>query len=285
MHKKSKEKKKSPGKKKALLSKSYIDLDLKTTRAEKTRLIKQKNALWNIEKKILGSYLSKYKQPVIWDIGSGLGLYSMFFDEVYGKNYVYYGIDKNKDFLKFANKKFSKSNHFFFQGDILRDPLNLPKPDIIFLRLILMHLTPKDILALLKKCKKYLNRNGQIIIFDTDDSYFQLYPEPEFFDCLKYVKARSQKSLGGDRFVGRKIYSYLKKSEYKNISVNPYIFTSEEIGKKQFADFIFPIFKLQMDSSLISEKNLVYGMSKLNQWVGNNDSFATAIEYLYIAKK
>lgn len=267
------------------VSKSYINLDAKTTCSEKIRLSKQKNALWDIEKKNLAPYLSEYTHPIVWDIGCGPGLYSAFFQEAYGNNHLYYGIDNNKAFLAQARKNFSAKHRVFCDKNIFSDSFDMQKPDIIFIRLVLMHLTSENISILLAKFRKCLNKNGRIIILDTDDGYFHLSPEPQLFDYLKHVKQLSQKKLGGDRCAGRKIYGQLKKLGYKNIAVLPHLFTSQDMGKEQFAGFIFPIFRLQMDQSLISDELAAYGLDKLKAWAADDNSFGTAVEYFYVASK
>lgn len=266
-------------------SRSYIDFDAKTQHNEKRRLGKQKNALWNIEKRYLMPYFAEHDRPVIWDIGCGPGHYCELFREAFGQGHAYHGIDKNIDFLALARNNYAANNRSFHNIDILKDKIGLPKPDIIFLRLILMHLTPADTHSLLAKCKKHLKKNGRIIVLDTDDGYFCLYPEPHLFDSLKSVKLLSQQRLGGDRLVGRKIYRLLRCTGFRDTRVHPHLFSTQELGNKVFSEFIFPIFQLQMDKTLVSARQINRGMRNLKKWAANKNNFGTAVEYIYVAGK
>ena len=92
----------------------------------------------------------------ILDVGCGAGLMGK---EIKNKKNYVYGIDNSKVQLKIASKMLDAVKHV----DIRDDDLNLPNDfDIMVFVDILEHL--EDPLSCLKKFKKYLKKDGKIIV-------------------------------------------------------------------------------------------------------------------------
>lgn len=102
------------------------------------------------------------KKGRIVDLGSAEGILGNFLALSEPKRTVV-GIEINRTRLKQANKGLANASFIF--GDITKS--TIPQADGVILFHVLHHLSTKeDQVLLLKRCKKSLNKNGEIIIVE-----------------------------------------------------------------------------------------------------------------------
>ena len=89
---------------------------------------------------IIKQFLSTIKEPMVVDLGCGdfnIG------SQIFPLTKKYYGIDIVEDLINFNKTKFNHSNLDFIKLNISND--DLPKGDICLVRLVLQHLSNKEI--------------------------------------------------------------------------------------------------------------------------------------------
>ena len=126
--------------------------------------IRSKNQI--TEQKFIFKKIKKYKKRKILDFGSN----DCYFSKQFNKNFIYYGVDSNKDLLEKKSKIYSK-NFFFLKNN------KLPFKNFFFDCIVLSHVIahihkPK---SLLTKLKKTLKKNGILIIVSPNKFYKFFY--------------------------------------------------------------------------------------------------------------
>ena len=147
------------------------------------------------------------------------------------------GMDLNQELLEFARSEAKRNNINsinFIHGDVYEPPLKDSQFDFIYARLLFQHL---------KKPKKALNAiyrllkpGGRICIFDVDDDWLSIHPEPDGFKAFTETVGEIQRKKGGNRKIGRQLGSLIESSGYENVAVDVETISSRDIGMKAFLD-------------------------------------------------
>lgn len=192
---------------------------------EQAKLIKQK------ETSLLISHGLKPNMKVL-DAACGPGVISSYIAD-YVTSGIVVGIDINQELLNHADKEYSGlyNNLTFANEDLYHLPYE-NEFDFIYCRLLFQHLSNPHLA--LKSLYKALKPNGILCINDIDDGLFQLTPSHPSFEYIKNESINYQSSLGGDRFVGRKLNQYLLDNNFRDIEQNIMTVKSEEIGLENF---------------------------------------------------
>lgn len=88
--------------------------------------------------------------------------------------------------------------------------------DLITISAVLLHID--NPVRLLKTLRRFLSRDGYLIIQDEDDGANVVYPTSRFYDLAFRIWADSKES--GDRFCARKIPSYLTEAGYRTVKLS-----------------------------------------------------------------
>ena len=171
--------------------------------------------------------LSRYKKPVVLDIGSGDG--TLIVDRVssVSDDYLIIAVDKDEEVLKRGREKYSDKNIVFEQVNItdkqlantlqtILEKYKVEKVDIINISMVLLHIKEKTIL--LRNLRKILKDDGVIIIKDIDDGINFAYPDQDGI----FEKAWGMAKLdltAGNRESGRRVYTVLSRSGFKNVAL------------------------------------------------------------------
>lgn len=144
------------------------------------------------------------KEGLVTELGCGDGVLSNYIALTSNKRIVI-GIDNDKKRISTANQGIKNTK--YIHGDIRTIPI--PKSDVIIISHVLHHLSSyQEQVAVLERCKKYLNSGGQIIILEIYIESSLKYALGWFFDHF-LVPIFFEKRLYS------KIY-YRKKNEWKN---------------------------------------------------------------------
>lgn len=129
-------------------------------------------------------------------------------------------IDKAKDLFMDDEKLLFyvmdlTSEDFEDQMNELLAEMDIPKFDIIFSSLVLLHLDNPD--KALRRLRKFLKKDGYIIVRGSDDGSKLCYPHSEVMDDI----IRKTMELGGtsDRLNGRKLYTQLVDAGFHDVRV------------------------------------------------------------------
>ena len=179
------------------------------------------------------SGILKYQNLNVLDIGCSNGFKTkMLFDKYDNITHIN-GIDIDDTAINEAKEEFKNNSRYNFELKSIDDLHDENKYDIINLSYVLQHLeNPEKILANLKK---KLTDRGIIIIKVPDDSFKFCYPDPEdllhkifnLYECQIMINQNITKNT--DRYIGKKVYSYLNNNKFKNIKL--FYSVSDTIGK------------------------------------------------------
>ena len=164
----------------------------------------------------------------VLDLGSNNGDY--VFDRIISKaNHAkLIGLEFDAKTVAVANEKYKKENEIeFFEVnveaeefvDVLESAmqkLNIDGFDIINVSMLILHL--KSPYRLLKIVRKYLSKDGVIIIKDIDDGFNIAYPDDKGY-FKRIVDICFGNETSGFRHSGRQIFTLLKRLGYKDIQL------------------------------------------------------------------
>lgn len=199
------------------------------SQTETKRLKVQHEVNKKIDKAAYKKIISKYDELQVLDLGSGKGTRLMDRLGNNPKTKLVVGIEYNHDSVLEATKNFGNDHVKFYEQSVEDDDFeqkleqivkeNNAKFNIIHIGMLLLHI--KDPAKMLRIVKKFLQPGGSIIIIDIDDGLNIAYPDPNnLFKHLDSISVKLHEAkLCGDRSSGRKIYKYLQRSDFSNITV------------------------------------------------------------------
>ena len=270
--------------------------------------MKKQNNNWNLEKLekqaianqnfddfILNqSGILKYKNLKVLDIGCLNGFKTEMLFGKYENIDKIVGIDVDDKAINEAKIRFVNNDKYTFELKNIYEIDIEDKFDIICLSYVLQHLENPELMV--SKLKDILTDRGVLIIKVPDDSFKFCYPDDEhllkrIFDLYENEIMKKQNiTRFTDRYIGKKVYSYLKNAEYNDI--NLYYNVTDTINKslkeriKLFESSIY--FRNANNKSNIDDnvKNEIDELlNKMNKKFEDNDFYYTMSVLYYIAKK
>lgn len=169
------------------------------------------------------------KDIKILDVGCAYGFVTKDrFSSIEGAFTV--GVDINETCLNYAKEHNSSENMVYeplqlesedLEDDLYRimDKYNIESFDIIFASLVIHHL--KNLNKFLKRMRRFLNKDGYIIIRGSDDGSVLSINDDGLVQ--KIIDLHLSTEGISDRANGRKIYSQLMSSGYKNVKMMNYV--------------------------------------------------------------
>jgi ubiquinone/menaquinone biosynthesis C-methylase UbiE len=155
----------------------------------------------------------------VLDVGSGTGALTNAVAK-FAAHVV--GLDTSRANLAVAGKAAADlglDNVSYVVGDF-RDPCLQGGYDMAVARFLFQHLADPVGDAVL--ISRLVRPGGRVGVIDIDDGANIMYPEPPAALTRLYrAHAEGQACIGGDRFVGRKLYHYLSAAGLANVSVRP----------------------------------------------------------------
>lgn len=179
----------------------------------------------------LSEYLFKFgirKGMVVLELGSCLGLHAEKIGHRIYPGYII-SLEKDRACALFQQDRINHgSNIAVIQGDAHLLPIRNETCDFVYSRFLFQHLcNPRKVLT---ETRRILKNQGRIIIVDTDDHFDTFYPPLPSVLPLYAALAKLQALRGGDRYIGRKLFTYLADTGYHDIDVT--IMPTVVLGKK-----------------------------------------------------
>lgn len=141
----------------------------------------------------------------VLDVGCGDGTVTR--SRFASRDFLVSAIDLSKDAVDRAKASNNSDNITFLHGDI--QSLELDQPfDLIWCSQFLQHVP--DPKSTIEKIWGFLAPKGVVVFRNSDDGMDTTYPPIDGFEAL--IKASQSFTNSSDRFVGRKLYHYLKTS-------------------------------------------------------------------------
>jgi len=161
-------------------------------------------------------FLNLRKTDSVLEVGSGIGLLAKEVAQKIPHGQVT-GLEKSEDQLKKCSAPLP--NLTFVKGDAHNMPFKDSTFDIVYCRYILEHVA--NPLRVLNEVWRVLVNGGRLFIQENNILAIEMYPECPNFKKVWQKFALLQYELGGDALIGKKLYSLLKKSNFKKIELSP----------------------------------------------------------------
>jgi protein-L-isoaspartate O-methyltransferase len=214
---------------------SYDYSSLEVDSTELTRLRLQAQVVKGLEIKGLTDHGLTEGMDVL-DIGCGPGFITQIIADLAGTGAVT-GIDLNDDLLEVANKELDRSTHpnlTFKKGNIYELGTLGQKFDFVYSRFVFQHLEHPQ--RAVEQIFQVLKPGGRLMVIDVDDAWVSLYPENDTFETIVTRQREHQKGVGGDRYIGRKLFNMFRNAGLDKMQVEAVTLSSVMLGMENFLD-------------------------------------------------
>lgn len=193
---------------------------------ELRRLDVQHKLLEEYEKPVLGEIFNKGSELSVLDIGSNDGRKTVsFFSDGRVKKVI--GLEYDECLAVNAEKEKRDDRFFFYSMDVESDGFpsslerimkekNIDGFDIIYMSFVLMHLS--DPLKLLSILRKYLKKNGKLVVVEADDSRVTL-GEVRTPSLDTFLSILAEDRYSGNRSFGKDLEKTLLSAGYDDITL------------------------------------------------------------------
>jgi SAM-dependent methyltransferase len=161
------------------------------------------------------AFLDVGTQSRILDVGCGLGiLASEVATRVPAARVV--GVEYAAQQLAASDR--GAANAHFVRGDAHALALRDGSFDLVYGRYLLEHVT--DPLQVLREMHRVLRRGGRVCLQENDILVSRFDPDVASFDLVWRQFAALQQHLGGDPFVGKRLFALLKRVGFREIALS-----------------------------------------------------------------
>jgi SAM-dependent methyltransferase len=154
------------------------------------------------------------------DIGCGPGKTSHLLSRLIGPEGEVVGIDRSRERIEHANKKFSSQTTRFFCRDIHEPLYDLGRFDFIWVRFVLEYFRSSSF-QIVEELTSSLRAGGILCLIDLDLNCLNHYDLPRTLESsLLGVMGALEENKDFDPYAGRRLYSYMYDLNYRNIRVD-----------------------------------------------------------------
>ncbi len=175
----------------------------------------------------------------ILDLGSGPGITTMLLARNFPDSKIV-GVEPEDELRSSALAMAQKQNLdqcIFLEGTAQAIPLSDHIVDFSYARLLFQHIPdPMDVLV---EMKRVTRPGGIVCVLDVDDGTIFIHPRVPEWQGVEVRVARAQALSGGDRYVGRKLLSYLLEAGFAQVQVDVVPVTTQMLGPEAFFDIVF----------------------------------------------
>ncbi|MCL5892159.1 MAG: methyltransferase domain-containing protein [Deltaproteobacteria bacterium] len=234
----------------------------------------------------LNSIPYNFDNKIAADIGTGLGILPCLLKNRNAGKII--GIDSDKELLNAGSSLIEDKNVYFICADGFNMPIKDASFDAVFIRYVFQHVNLSD--NFLIEVKRVMKDDGILVIIDIDDELNLFYPDlPERSENLFKIYSEYQKLKGGDRFISKKLPSFLSAHGFRDIKVKPYTatFFSKKDNDFNFAGLKDAFLLIQNELELVKndlfKENLI-GMAEFHKGLNDYFNFLNSKGYLFISK-
>ena len=159
------------------------------------------------------AFLAPQAHESILEVGSGLGILA---GEVALVARRVVGIEYSAEQL--ANVSVSRDNLEFIRGDAHSLPFADDTFDAVYSRYLLEHVSRPT--TVLREMRRALKPGGRICVQENDIAVFQLWPDCPTWKKLWAKFGELQTMLGGDGYIGRKLYQYFIEAGFSSVELS-----------------------------------------------------------------
>jgi ubiquinone/menaquinone biosynthesis C-methylase UbiE len=157
-------------------------------------------------------FLQLTDRTKILEIGCGLGILTSAVSEL-NPNGEVYGIEASPEQLSQAAP--GRANLHFLRGDAHHLPFEKDTFDLAYCRYVLEHVANPA--SVVKEAYRVLRPEGRFLVCECNIAVSQLYPDCPTFDSVLRKLGDLQSQLGGDAYIGKKLYAIFKQSGFRKI--------------------------------------------------------------------
>jgi ubiquinone/menaquinone biosynthesis C-methylase UbiE len=206
---------------------------------ELKRLVLQASIIESLEVSLLKRAGLKNGQTIL-DVGSGPGTISTMLAKSFPDSMVV-GVEPEEALIKKATEftKAQKLNNqcSYTKGLADKIPANDNTFDFAYVRLLLQHIeSPSSIFMELQRVVK---PGGIVCVLDVDDGMLNFHPEIPEWKTVEKLCRKSQASYGGDRRIGRKLYSLMNDANFHNVKTQLLSVSMQDLGRENFFEILF----------------------------------------------
>lgn len=158
----------------------------------------------------------------------------------------------------------------FDNGDLYSLPYDVEQFDFVVSRFVYQHL--QDPQTVTEELMRVMRPGGQICIIDVDDQLTISYPETsDAFRNLQQAFSELQRERGGDRYVGRKLSTYLHNAgfEITGTAIQPQaqhqFIQSDDVGMKFTLSRLMDAKNEMVDKGILSKQEFDEHFKQLSQ--------------------
>lgn len=261
---------------------SYVVDEFADGKAELDRLRFQAKTGFGLEKKMFDTFDITPDTDVL-DVGCGP---AFFAHEVYSeyKPKSLHGLELAENLISIAKRENSDVPAMSFtQGTVYDLPISDESYDLAYSRFVFQHLDNPE--KGVSELKRIIRPGGTVVIEDIDDGLLFIEPAPASYDMVQNTSEKVQAELGGDRRIGRKLYSMMKKAGFSKVTIKYLPVSSSKIGMEAF---IFAAFGFKFDHlkrSGATDEVLAKAKEEFFSLVNNPNAYGSLMIVFAIGKK
>ena len=235
----------------------------------------------------LSEYLFDFglqKGMVALELGSCIGLHAKkIAEKIYPG--VVISLEKDHDYALFQKEYIHhcRGDVLLIEGDAHCLPLGDALCDFAYSRFLFQHLyDPRKVLL---EIRRVLKNTGRVVIVDTDDYYDTFHPELPFVREAYAALAKLQALRRGDRYVGRKLSTYLADTGYRDVDIKPIpIVVQGGRNKEVITEDIVPMFEEECENivaaGLMGQREFDLALSAMHESVQRKNSLYASLIFI-----
>ncbi len=223
----------------------------------------------------------------ILEVGCGPGFITERLLEKYPTSRVT-ATDVNEDFIRYAQEYLNVETRDRIQvqqDNILESELPDNHFDFVLVRLVFQHVS--DPLQAAREIHRVLKPGGKVFIVDVDDSIWG-FMDPAVPELMHMMEKHTeeQKSEGGNRFIGRKLWGLLREVGFADIDVSGLLIHSDEMGLTAFVPQVdVEEMRTMVDSGFATEEDVNQVQEACQQFLNHDDAFVMLMLFAASGRK
>lgn len=215
------------------------------------------------------------------DFGCGTGAISITLAQELPETKII-GIDSNESLLNkgraLSERLGLTSRLKFLRSDVGQMTLQNSSVDFAYARLVMQHV--KQPMNVIREMKRTVKPGGNVCVLDIDDGFVALHPTLQGVTSMMDEVAQHQKEIGGDRFIGRKLFHIFKLSGLENVKVHLIPVSCHDVSPEGYFQVIYGFRKMILEETGRMDESRRKLFEDLQQLLRKPTTYATTVAFL-----